>query len=400
MSDEREPLRVLFCAGYGARRAGSQRSLLLLVDGLPPPVESQVVFLQDGDAVDMFVEQGLVVTTIPSHGLAGRYGKSLLQLSIIGFFRLAIDWIRSIPAYVGVLRSFNPDIVHFNDGRAALFGSLLAKVFGAKTVWHLRGRHIFPSSSPWNLVLRFTVDAVISVANALRQDVRWHPSVRTVHNGVVLGDPTKARHSVGTELLLASTLEPYKGHHVAFAAIALARETLDVRLTILSEARTRIQAEYMTYLKNLASTLEIQDYVTWVGEVPDVSKWIESSDVVLLPTVGGGIIDLGSGPHEMRCTEGLPRVLLEAMALARPVIASRVAGVEELVIHGETGLVVPPGDARRLAEAIVQLASDPCLRMRLAEAGFERAASEFSIPGMVDGVLAVYRDLLPGSLGH
>jgi len=88
--------------------------------------------------------------------------------------------------------------------------------------------------------------------------------------------------------------------------------------------------------------------------------------------------------------EGLPVTVLEAMAHAKPVVATPVGGTAELVADGETGLLVPPRDPARLAEAISKLVADPELRGRLGRAGRERVEREFSESAMTRRVLEVY----------
>jgi glycosyltransferase involved in cell wall biosynthesis len=92
--------------------------------------------------------------------------------------------------------------------------------------------------------------------------------------------------------------------------------------------------------------------------------------------------------------EGFGLVLLEAMAAGKPIVASRTATIPEVVLDGETGVLVPPGDAAALAEALAQLASDAELARRMGEAGRERLRQHFSIDKMVGDTEMLYRELL------
>jgi glycosyltransferase involved in cell wall biosynthesis len=96
-------------------------------------------------------------------------------------------------------------------------------------------------------------------------------------------------------------------------------------------------------------------------------------------------------------TEGLGTSLLDAMACARPIVASRVGGIPEVVRHGETGLLVPPKDSRDLAASIIRLLLDPALASRFAEAGLSRVRQKFSLERMVSGTLEVYARLAGSS---
>jgi glycosyltransferase involved in cell wall biosynthesis len=93
-------------------------------------------------------------------------------------------------------------------------------------------------------------------------------------------------------------------------------------------------------------------------------------------------------------------VFLEAMSCGLPVIASRVSAIPEIVLDGETGLLVPPGDSIRLAEAMLWMAGHPAERNKMGEAGRRRAAEHFPVSAMVDATNDLYRALLaPGGSG-
>ena len=103
------------------------------------------------------------------------------------------------------------------------------------------------------------------------------------------------------------------------------------------------------------------------------------ADVVVAPSV----------PSSDGRREGIPVVLMEAMAMRRPVVASRLSGIPELVEDGRSGLLVPPGDADAVAEALLRLARDARLRRELGLAGRRRVEAAFSLEGEVDRLLAL-----------
>ena len=92
--------------------------------------------------------------------------------------------------------------------------------------------------------------------------------------------------------------------------------------------------------------------------------------------------------------EGLPYTLLEAMAFGTPVIASRVGGLAEVVQDGTTGLLVTPGDASDLADALRRLIADPSLRKRLGDAAQGAQRAKFTLEAMADRYIDVYREVL------
>ena len=117
------------------------------------------------------------------------------------------------------------------------------------------------------------------------------------------------------------------------------------------------------------------------GATPDIYPWLAAMDVFVLPSRW----------------EGLPYSLLEAMALARPGVATRGGGVPEVVREGETGLLVPPGDAAALAEAMSALAADPARRAEMGRRGREAVARDFRRDAMIDAVSGLYRETVAAS---
>ena len=114
--------------------------------------------------------------------------------------------------------------------------------------------------------------------------------------------------------------------------------------------------------------------VEWLGHVADVREVWARAAIAVLPSSYG---------------EGVPKSLLEAAACARPVVASDMPGCREIVVPGETGLLVPPHDVPALAAAIAKLAGDAALRRRMGEAGRTRVVAEFADPLVADATLAL-----------
>jgi glycosyltransferase involved in cell wall biosynthesis len=176
-------------------------------------------------------------------------------------------------------------------------------------------------------------------------------------------------------LLCVGRLIPIKGHIVLFRAFAEARRKVpSLRLDIAGRGPLE------PALRALAKELEIEDAVTFLGYVVPVQRAIEDAAIVVVPSMG----------------EGFGMVALEAMERARPVIAAEIGGLGELVEEGVTGLLVPPGEAEPLADAIVRLASDPPLARELGRAGRRRALEQFLQERCTDRTELLYEASLNG----
>jgi glycosyltransferase involved in cell wall biosynthesis len=131
-------------------------------------------------------------------------------------------------------------------------------------------------------------------------------------------------------------------------------------------------------LRRLARELEIAQRVTFLPNLSDFSPALEAMDVFCLPSL----------------RQGLGTIMLEAMALGRPVIATKVGGVFQVIRDGETGLLVPPSDSAQLAEKILELLDDPEKARRLGQAARAEVAANFSVEKMVEQTVGVYRAAL------
>jgi len=184
------------------------------------------------------------------------------------------------------------------------------------------------------------------------------PKLRIVHCGVLpdLYERTAPASRPGTRLIFVGRLAAVKGLRVLIEALAQARETRpDLQLTLVGDGADRAM------LERLAAPLG--DAVHFAGYLSQeaVAAALAEADAFVLPSFA----------------EGLPVVLMEALSAARPVIATQVAGVGELVADGVTGFLVPPGDAETLADRIGRIADDPDLRARMGRAGRETVRADF-----------------------
>lgn len=127
----------------------------------------------------------------------------------------------------------------------------------------------------------------------------------------------------------------------------------------------------LTMLQQKAKEAELTDHVRFHGRKtrPEVVELIHAADVLVAPSV----------PSRDGRREGIPVVLMEAMAAGLPVVASRLSGIPELVVDGQTGFLTPPGDTGALAEALERLYRDPDLRQQLGQAGKDKVWREFDL---------------------
>ena len=242
--------------------------------------------------------------------------------------------------------------------------------------FHLKGS----SLSRWKYR---QVDCFICASEAIRQILIADgvPDERTVtvHEGIDLERVESAPPArLHEELWLphqapivgnVAALVPHKGQrHLIEAAALVVRQVPDARFVIAGEGELR-QA-----LERQIKEHHLEKHVLLAGFRPDVLSVHKAFDIFVMSSV----------------TEGLGTSLLDAMACARPIVATTAGGIPEVVADGETGLLVPPRDHHALADAIVRLLNDSDLRRRLGEAGLARVRERFSADRMVRDTLRVY----------
>ncbi|MFQ5590087.1 MAG: glycosyltransferase [Phycisphaerae bacterium] len=185
-------------------------------------------------------------------------------------------------------------------------------------------------------------------------------------------------HAESGAILCVARLSLEKGHFVLLDALAILREKgIDARCTLVGDGPMRSAVE------TRAARLNLQGMVTFTGalEPHRVTALYQAAKVVVLASL----------------SEGVPVVLMEAMACSRPVVATWVGGVPELVENGRSGLVVPPGDPEALAEALRLVLTDAELARRLGENGAQRVRNRFNIEEAVHQLAALFSDHMANS---
>ena len=279
--------------------------------------------------------------------------------------------------------------VHVGTGREDFDGARAARAAGVPAVVQTL-HYPWLMGSPKHRVPLFRslqpVDHLITVSEAQRRTYAAigvpAASLTTVPNGIRPRGAGPGRDAARAALgltpdqpvvLTVGRLTVMKGHvHLLDAVPGLVRRFPDLAVVVIGrghlESRLRAQAE----------ALGVQDAVHLTGQRSDARQLLDAADVFVLPS-----------RHE-----GMPLVLLEAMDAGLPVVATRVIGSEEVVVEGETGLLVRPRDAWALEVALGELLGDPQRRAELGRAGRRRFVRGFTSARMTTDTLAVYEQVL------
>ena len=284
----------------------------------------------------------------------------------------------------GLLARERYDILHFHTARAHAMAAFVGGAPGVSRV--VTRRMDYPLRGGWytRRLYNHEVQAVVAISDGVRamliESGVEAARITVVPSGVEAERfvpaagaraAARVRHATPDDacvVAVVGALETRKGHDVLLAALA----RLDAAPVVAwcageGGARAALEAR--------AAALGLADRVRFLGRVDDVATLLAGADLFVMPS-----------RHE-----GLGVAALEAMAASLPVIASRVGGLPEAIVDGESGILVPPDDAAALAHAIARLAADPALRARFGAAGAARVRARFSMAAMAEATLAVYR---------
>jgi glycosyltransferase involved in cell wall biosynthesis len=375
--DERSAFRVLLVAAATSTTGGGERHVADLLRRLPA----------DG------VEVGLAC---PAGGdlsaLAESLGIAVFAANVASGFSPA-----STSALRRAIEAFAPDVVHAHGSRAAMFARLADPRPRARVVYTVHGIHIDKAGSPARRAallrlerrLRYRTAAWITVCGAdldkgERLKILRRERSHVVHNGIAMPPPLaapmlgdfRAELGISRETPLALSigrLHEQKDQRTLLDAWAGVRgEFPDAVLALVGSG------EMEGELRVRSVALSLGDSVRFVPPRRDLAPVYADSDLFVLSSRW----------------EGLPYVVLEAMAYELPVVSTAVDGIPEAVMNEDTGLLVPARDPVSLAAAMRRLFRDPELRASMGASGRARVERHFTLEEMVEGVLRVYGEVL------
>jgi glycosyltransferase involved in cell wall biosynthesis len=332
----------------------------------------------------------LLCVFAPRHPIASRFEAAGIRPTFFGRGR----WDpRCMLDLVRFARSHHADLLHLEGCSSFAFGRLGARALGLPVALHFHCMLSMPwTRAFWNRHLKSPRWPGIAVSEAVR---RWSieelglppDRVRVLYNAVDVdrfaAPRPAARGSIRGEFKLGGDAPvigligrldvAQKGQDMMIRAMAAVRACRrDAVLLLVGEGPDRAQCE------TLAHELGLGEAVRFAGHRTDIADILAAVDVVVMPSV---------------CEDASPLVALEASAAGRPVVAFESGGVPELIVHDQSGLIVPKGDIAGLSEATLRLLDDPQLAGRLGAAGRSRA-SRFNMSRHVSELMDICEEVL------
>ena len=369
-----------------ARMSGGEIALLRLLPAIAPYVDAHVILGEDGPLVGEVQSLGVPCEVLPMSAELRDVRKDSVAPS-----RLDPRPLLSLVGYIlrlrRRLRQLDPDIVHTNSLKAALYAGVAGRLAGIPVLWHVRDR-IAPDYLPkaavalvraasWVLPTAVVANSActLSTLPGLRRgSVLYNPVVPDI----ILEQPPHApRAGEALRIGVVGRLSPWKGQGVFLEAFARAFPAGPTEARIIGSAMFG-EDHFERQLHEQVARLGLGDRVEFCGFRADVEDELAQLDVLV---------------HCSTSPEPFGQVVVEGMAAGLVVIASDAGGPTEIITDGVDGLLTRPGDVGALAGAMRRLADDPALRERLGAAGRD-SARRFSPTAAVERLLIVYGTLM------
>jgi len=359
--------RVLYLSNHGEIVGGGELSLLSLMTGLD----------RSNWAPSLIVpEEGRMAQEARAAGI---------QTEVVPMpspYKAGSRLITSVRHLRAVIAAQQVDLVHANGSRAMIFAGPAARLAGKPVVWHVR----VADSDGWlDRALYRMASCIVVNSDAVSRRFAWAGGrkVRRIHNGIdterfkPISEPKGLRGSLGiaaTDRVVVSVgrFVAYKGYEDLLAAAALLHRTdRSIHWLLVGDGELRQD------LTARRADLGVEGVVHFTGWVDDIRALLSLADVFVLPSLG----------------EHFGRVVVEAMAMGKPVVATDAGGIPEIVSHGETGWLTPPSDAAAMARAVQSFLTLPERARQYGEAGRRRAVQWFSLQRHVSIIESLYVEL-------
>lgn len=369
-----------------ARVSGAEMSLLSLITRLDKRFRPRLILPEEGPFFNLAREAGIEVSILP--GLP-QFGEPN-QLKKLGRIIWGAFLLKKI------IKQEQIKLVHCNSPRIGYTGGLAARLASVCSIIHVRDIYLSPLTSPLKSSLfNFLADKIIAVSEATARSIiaakkNLARKTLVIYNGIDLEkiDGVKARE-VREELKiekeapligLAGIIHPVKGIEILIkAAPVILKEFPLTKFLIIGDVMSEREAAYLDKLKAMVKELSLEGKVFFLGYQKEVIGLLKSLDILVHPAL---------------YPEPLPRVVLEAAACRRPLVASFVGGVPEIIDDGRSGFLFPPGDIATLARSCLQLLKNQKLARQLGEAARRKIEEKFTLEKHCQQVTSLYQELM------
>ncbi|WP_339800773.1 glycosyltransferase family 4 protein [Paenibacillus sp. FSL R5-0744] len=378
-------LRVAYI-DHTAKWSGGEVALFNILTHIGEQIDPLVILAEDGALAERLREKGMDVRIIPLDESIRSRGRNAVNLGApAAAFKLLAYGRKLAP----LLKAEKVDCVHTNSLKSALYGAIAAKIAGVPLIWHIRDHIGAPYLKPIvakgiRLLSRLLPNGVIANSHSTLNALELPRSKKTlvVYSAFAkaIGNGIGMRDQKDFNVLLVGRLAHWKGQHIVLEAAKGFKNEPRVKFWLAGDALFGEEAYKQELLQKIKND-ELTN-VSMLGHVDDIQGLMNTADLLI---------------HTSVTPEPFGQVIVEGMAAGLPVIASNEGGPVEIVVQGETGLLIEPGDAAILADSIKWMLDHPEERRRMADNGMKRVKEHFVIENTVKDIVDYYKGLLAGT---
>jgi len=359
---------IIAISNHAFMLGGGEHSFLDLLSQLPQEWHVLTVLPEDGELAVRLREKGIQTRIIPLPSLRPWFAFNILA---------------SLRAYYDLCCKTSVSLIYANGSRAAFYGGIVGRIINTPIIWHCR---IAESDIYLDCIfLRLSTKIVAnSHATATRFKQNSSSKIEVVYNGV---DIRWLRDRIDHKpdliqndwkiILVVARISKWKRHDLVLSAFErIAGSDPNVHLVCLG-SMDELEPDWWNCLQERSRQSTFSNRIHWVGHVEDVRPWYRAAYMLVLASEN----------------EPFGRVLVEAMACGLPVVATKSGGVPEIVRDGLDGLLVTPGNADELANAIFRILKDNPLRVQLSSSAKKRA-EHFDLDIHVKKMVHIFEDLI------
>jgi glycosyltransferase involved in cell wall biosynthesis len=391
------PLKVLIYEPYAFNISGNTRYLISIFKSIDRSrIEPILAIPFEEKFIDIIRDLNGRYIEVPTPERLKRYSGSILGENTGRLLTVASIALHTVTLASLIIRE-RIDVVHCNSIRALMTIGFAAKLTGRPCIWYVKGDLDNPFLDRIGFVLANRVLFLCETNKNRRypdQVRKYNSKIRILRIGTDLDEMAAAQQSAEQDLnnelifdknyiniAFLGQLYPPKGITYLLEAISKVRnEYPNVALYLVGDYGV---GKYQNYKSDVDSIIKLMklDNVFFLGWRYDAAKILSMMDIYALPSL----------------SEGVPRSIVEAMALGKPVVATDVGGVSETVIDGQNGFVVKPKDVNGFAKALLTLAKDKQLRKKMGDNGRKIAFEKYSIRDHIARLENVYLEVTHNS---
>jgi glycosyltransferase involved in cell wall biosynthesis len=383
-------MNILFVNPFAQQVSGPDESLISLIGGLSKDINPYVIVPPNSPQLNRYESVGATVFELPMQRI-----QRFENLRFVT--KYSKQFLPDIIQFIKIIRSYKFDLIHTNM-EVVLQSGLAARVMGIPSVYHVRSTSIAHPRRVCDLLvagINRCSDEIIVVSKAVGQiffQRGINDKVSIIYNSIdtdQFGKVSKEKvctlrneltqGSGGPLVATVGRINPRKGLECFIKAIALVEtHCSNTRFAIVGDASDPLEQNYLKGLKDLANTLGVASKLVFVPAKQNIAELMSAIDIFVMSSIN----------------EGFGRVAIEAMAANRPVIASNIGGLPEIVEDGKTGILVNPNDPQAFSTAILRLLANKELSIIMGDKGRVKVEEQFSRKAMIPAVMEVYQRVL------